>query len=379
MFARLDLFQLQQLWWIIIAIVGSLFLFLSFVQGGQTLLFSMAKNDLEKSLVVNSLGRKWKLTFTTLVLLGGALFAAFPLFYSTSFGGAYWVWILILFTFILQAVSYEFRRKPGNLLGARTYEVFLFANGSLGLLLFGAAIGTFFTGSDFELDAYNQVTWQHDWRGLEAATNSFNLAFGLFLVFLARVLATLYLYNNIVHPALEERIRKAAFTNLVYALPFLGYVLISLITMDGYGVDNTTGLVTMVKGKYLANLYALPVCGLGFLLVGLVLVIWGVAIGRFMKRKSGIWFAGPGVVLIGMAIFFCAGFNDTAFYPSRFDLGSSLTIHNASSSRYTLIAMSYVALAIPIVFAYIGHVWRLLDTKKMSADEVKGEEADEMY
>jgi len=379
MFSRLDLSQLQQLWWIIIAVVGSLFLFLSFVQGGQTLLFSMAKNDLEKSLVVNSLGRKWKLTFTTLVLLGGALFAAFPLFYATSFGGAYWVWILILFTFILQAVSYEFRRKPGNLLGAKTYEIFLFANGSLGLLLFGAAIGTIFTGSDFELNAYHQVTWQHAGRGLEAAANPFNLALGLFLVFLARVLGALYLANNIIHQALEERTRKAAFTNLVYAFPFLGYVLVNLMTMDGYGVDPATGLVTMVKGKYLTNLLALPVFGLGFLLGGLVLVIWGVAIGRFKKSKSGIWFAGPGVVLIGMAIFFCAGFNDTAFYPSRFDPGSSLTIHNASSSRYTLIAMSYVALAIPMVFAYVGHVWHLMDTKKMSVDEVRGEEADEMY
>jgi cytochrome d ubiquinol oxidase subunit II len=384
MFGKLDLAQLQQLWWIIASVVGSLFLFLTFVQGGQTLLRTSTKNDLEKSMVINSIGRKWELTFTTLVLFGGALFAAFPLFYASSFGGAYWVWISILFTFIVQAVSFEFRKKPGNLLGAGTYELFLFINGSIGILLIGAAVGTFFTGSNFQLNDYNLVSWQHPLRGLEAAFNLFNVSLGLFLVFLARVLGSMYLVNNIdfTNPALhdlEKRLRKETFTNLLLALPFLLYVLISLLFMEGFSIDPATGTVFMEKYKYLHNLLAMPVT-LGLLLIGIVLVVLGVVTTRYSFKKSGIWFGGLGTVLTGLAIFFTAGFNNTPFYPSKFDLQSSLSIVNASSSHYTLTAMSYIALAVPFVLAYIAYFWRLMDARKLSAGEISDpRQAKELY
>ncbi len=381
MFGNLDTTVLQQLWWIIDSLVGSIFLFLIFVQGGQTMIGQLGKTPVEKSLIINSLGRKWELTFTTLVLFGGAMFAAFPKFYATSFGGAYWVWILILFTFVIQAVSYEFRKKPGNLLGERVYEIFLFINGSVGILLIGAAVGTFFTGSNFTLNEYNFVTWTNPLRGLEAAFSLFNLSLGLFLVFNARILGGMYLVNNIDfagHEALEQRIRKSVLVNLLYALPFLLYVLISLLFMDGYAVDPASGKVSLVSGKYLGNLLAMPL-SLVLLLLGLVLVIWGVVGTAFLDKRSGIWFGGVGTVLVGLTVFFIAGFNNTAFYPSKADLQSSLTIHNASSSHYTLTAMSYVALLVPLVLAYIAYVWKLMDAKKISAEEVAGDKAHEMY
>ena len=376
MIGNLDISILQQLWWIIVAIVGSLFLFLNFVQGGQTLLWQVAKGDIEKALVINSLGRKWELTFTTLVLFGGALFAAFPKFYATSFGGAYWVWMLILFTFIIQAVSYEFRKKPGNVFGEKTYELFLFINGSVGILLIGAAVGTFFTGSNFTLNQFNQVSWTHPLMGLEAAFSLFNLSLGLFLVFNARVIGSMYLLNNIdlsTVPDLEQRLRKACLTNLVCALPFLLYILASLLLMKGYSFDES-GVVTIVSGKYLENLLAMPIV-LGLLLVGLVLVVWGVIITSFLGGFRAIWFGGLGTVLVGLAVFFTAGFNNTPFYPSKVDLQSSLTIYNASSSHYTLTAMSYVALVIPFVLAYIVYVWKLMDSKKIGHDDINDSKA----
>jgi len=383
MFGKLDLMQLQQLWWIIASIVGSLFLFLTFVQGGQTLLKTTAKTDLEKSMVINSIGRKWELTFTTLVLFGGALFAAFPLFYATSFGGAYWVWIAILFTFVVQAVSFEYRKKPNNLLGSRTYELFLFLNGSVGILLIGAAVGTFFTGSAFQLDDYNLVMWQHPLRGLEAAFNPFNVSLGLFLVFLARSLGAMYLINNIdfrldIMRDLEKRLRRAAFANLLAGLPFLLFVLFRLVTMDGFAIDPASGAVIMEAGKYLHNLLAMPVA-LGLLLAGLVLVVLGVLACRFSGTKGSIWFGGLGTVLVGLAIFFTAGFNNTPFYPSNFDLNSSLSIYNASSSRYTLTAMSYIALAVPFVLGYIAYFWHLMDREKLSTGEVSDFNTKETY
>ncbi len=381
MFGNLDTTTLQQLWWIIDSLVGSLFLFLIFVQGGQTLLWQLGKANVEKSLIINSLGRKWEMTFTTLVLFGGALFAAFPKFYATSFGGAYWVWMLILFTFIVQAVSYEFRKKPNNFLGEKVYELFLFINGSVGILLIGAAVGTFFTGSNFVLNEYNFVTWTNPLRGLEAAFSLFNLSLGLFLVFNARLLGAMYLLNNIDFTGYEDfeaRTRKAVLVNLLCALPFLLYFLISLVVMDGFGVDPKTGIVSMVSGKYLANLLSMPLV-LIFLLAGLVLVIWGVVTTSFRGKNNGIWFGGLGTVLVGLAVFFTAGFNNTAFYPSKAALQSSLTIYNASSSHYTLTAMSYVALLIPVVLAYVVYVWYLMDAKKITAAEVTGEQADEMY
>ncbi|MDW7771513.1 MAG: cytochrome d ubiquinol oxidase subunit II [Desulfobulbaceae bacterium] len=374
MIGSLDTTILQQLWWLIVSVVGSLFLFLTYIQGGQTLLWQVAKTDTEKALVINSLGRKWEITFTTLVLFGGALFAAFPKFYATSFGGAYWVWIAILFTFVLQAVSYEYRMKPGNMLGPKTFEVFLFINGSVGILLIGAAVGTFFTGSNFMLSEYNLVTWTHPLRGLEAAFSLFNVSLGLFLVFNARTLGAMYLVNNIDfsgHPELEDRLRRSTMINFLSSLPFLLYVLISLLFMTGFHVDGQ-GVVSLVAGKYLANILVNPVI-LVLLPAGLLLVIIGVLRAAKTTGTSGIWFAGPGTVLVGLAVFFIAGYNDTAFYPSRADLQSSLTIYNASSSHYTLTAMTYVAMTIPFVLAYIAYVWKSMDTRKLTADEVSGD------
>lgn len=376
MIGNLDTVILQQIWWLLVAVVGSLFLFLTFVQGGQSLLWQLGKNDTEKSLIVNSLGRKWELTFTTLVLFGGALFAAFPKFYSTSFGGAYWVWMLILFTFILQAVSYEYRRKPSNLYGAGVYEFFMLINGVVGILLIGAAVGTFFTGSNFTLNMFNQVSWTHPLRGVEAAFSLFNLSFGLFLVFNARVLGAMYLLNNIDYTGMldfETRVRKACLTNLVCALPFLLYILISLLVMDGFGVDES-GVVSMVSGKYLSNLIAMP-WALGMLLGGLVLVVLGVFITSFNTSKRGIWFAGLGTVLVGLAVFFIAGYNGTAFYPSKVDLQSSLTIYNASSSHFTLTAMTYVAFLIPVVLGYIVYFWYKMDSKEISLEDIADKKA----
>jgi len=369
---------LQQLWWLIASVVGSLFLFLTFVQGGQTLLGSVAVTDLEKRLVINSLGRKWELTFTTLVLFGGALFAAFPLFYATSFGGAYRAWIAILFTFIIQAVSYEYRKKPDNLLGSAVYEIFLVINGSVGIFLIGAAVGTFFTGASFSLNEFNSVTWHGPLRGIEAANNLFNISLGVFLVFVARVLGGQYLLNSIDFSAaetgrLEANLRRSVLRNFILLLPFLLIVLLRLITMSGYAVDPATGTVALEKGKYLANLLAMPQYLL-LLLVGLVLVIWSVVLTVFKGSRKGIWFAGFGTVLVGLTVFGLAGYNNTAFYPSTYDPQSSLTIYNASSSHYTLTAMTYVALAVPFVLAYIAYFWNRMDSTKLSVGEVAGQE-----
>ncbi len=375
MIGSLDHMVLQQIWWLLASIVGSLFLFLTFVQGGQSLLWQVAKDDTEKSLIINSLGRKWELTFTTLVLFGGALFAAFPKFYATSFGGAYWVWILILFTFVIQAVSYEYRKKPGNLLGSTVYELFLFINGVVGILLIGAAVGTFFTGSNFVLDDYNRVTWMHPLRGLEAAFNTVNLALGIFLALNARVLGSMYLVNNIDYatlPLLEQRLRKATLVNFLCSLPFLLYVLIRLVIMSGFGVDES-GTVEMVAFKYLKNLIAMPWVIL-LLLLGLAGVIWGVVLTVIKRGDRGIWFAGAGTVFVGLTVFFLAGYNNTAFYPSKVDLQSSLTIVNASSSHFTLTVMTYVAFVIPIVLAYIAYVWKQMDSEKITVEEVAADE-----
>jgi len=383
MFDNFTLAQLQQLWWLIVSVIGALFVFLTFVQGGQSLLSFVARNDLEKSLVINSLGRKWELTFTTLVLFGGALFAAFPLFYATSFGGAYWIWIAILFTFVLQAVSFEFRKKPGNLLGARTYELFLFLNGTIGILLIGIVLATFFSGSSFQLDDYNQVLWQHPMLGLETAFSFFNVSFGIFLVLLARTLGALYLLNNIdfrlqLVKDMEKRLRKAVATNLIGAIPFLLYFMYNLATVEGYAVKPESGEIFMESGKYLQNLLAMPGV-LAMLAAGLLFILLGAAVARRPSGKSGIWFSGLGSILVALSLFLTAGFNNTAFYPSSFDLNSSLTIYNASSSRYTLTTMSYIALAVPLVLAYIAYFWRKMDREKLSTGEVSDFTAKEIY
>ncbi|RUM38884.1 MAG: cytochrome d ubiquinol oxidase subunit II [Desulfobulbus sp.] len=365
--------QLQELWWLICSVVGSLFLFLTFVQGGQTLLWQVAETDTDKDLIINSLGRKWELTFTTLVMFGGALFAAFPKFYATSFGGAYWVWILILFTFIIQAVSYEFRKKPNNILGARVYEGFLLVNGVVGILLIGAAVGTFFTGSNFILSQYNLVTWTSSLRGLEAAFSLFNLSVGLFLVFNARALGAMYLLNNIDftdNDGLEERLRAATYKNFLYSLPFLGWFVLQVIPMDGYGIAQN-GEIIRVTFKYFLNLIEVPALFIS-LVLGLVLVVTGVMLTAKTSARCGIWSSGLGTVLLGLAIFGMAGFNNTAFYPSKVDLQSSLTIYNASSTLYTLQVMTWVALLIPVVLAYIIYVWKSMDSRKMSLADLGG-------
>ena len=378
MFGNLDYSTLQVIWWVIASVVGALFVFLQFVQGGQSMLFTLPHNEEEKTLIVNSLGRKWELTFTTLVLFGGALFAAFPKFYATSFGGAYWVWMAILFTFVVQAVSYEYRKKPDNLLGSRTFEVFLFINGTVGLILIGAAVGTFFTGSAFSLNEYNQVSWHTNTRGLEAASNLFNVAFGVMLVFLARTSAGMYLLNNIDHEALNARCRKSVLINFLWLLPFLLFVLLSLVTMQGFHVDPESGNVMMMKGKYLKNLLGNPVLVI-LLLAGLGLVIYAVFITAFKGSRKGIWFAGLGVVLTALCVFLLPAFNNTPFYPSYADLNSSLTNFNASSSKYTLVAMTYVALLVPFVLAYISYLWKMMDSKKLTSEEMSGEDSHEMY
>lgn len=376
MIEQLDYATLQHLWWLLCSVVGSLFLFLTFVQGGQSLLWQVAKTQTEKDLVINSLGRKWEMTFTTLVLFGGALFASFPKFYSTSFGGAYWVWIAILFTFIVQAVSYEFRRKPWNIFGSLVYEGFLFINGVVGILLIGAAVGTFYTGSNFQLDGNNFVTWTHPLRGLEAAlspslSSIFNIAMGLFLVFNARTLGAMYLLNNIEMgevPEMEPRLRQACWQNLILSLPFCLLIVGSLLFMRGFGIVDDQGTIGIVSFKYLQNLVANPWL-LALLLAGLALLIWGVWKTVKTTATCGIWYGGLGTVLVGLTVLLLPAYNNTAFYPSKSHLQSSLTIYNASSSPYTLKVMTYVALGIPFVLAYVAYVWWAMNRTKIKIED----------
>ena len=376
MIENLDYATLQHLWWLLCSVVGALFLFLTFVQGGQSLLWQVARTKTEKSLVINSLGRKWEMTFTTLVLFGGALFASFPKFYSTSFGGAYWVWILILFTFIVQAVSYEYRRKPWNVLGSLVYEGFLLINGTVGILLIGAAVGTFYTGANFQLDGNNFVTWTHPYRGLEAAlspsvSSIFNIALGLFLVFNARTLGAMFLVNSIdLNEAADmgTRLRAACWQNFVISLPFLLLILGSLLFMRGYGIVDDAGTIDIVSFKFLRNLVANP--WLILLLVGgLALVVAGVWKTARTSETGGIWYGGLGTVLVGLTVLLLPAYNLTAFYPSKADPQSSLTIYNASSSPYTLKVMTYVALGIPFVLAYVAYVWWAMGRSKITIED----------
>ena len=372
MFETLSLITLQQYWWLIVSLLGSLFVFLSFVQGGETLLFSIAKNETEKSLLINTLGRKWEFTFTTLVTFGGAFFASFPLFYATSFGGAYWVWFAILFSFVIQAVSYEFRIKPANFLGARTYEVFLFINGLLGPLLIGTAVGTFFNGAMFSLDDMKHVTWGTPFRGLEAVLTFHNLALGLAVLFLSRVLGLLYFMNSVDNEKIYSRSKTHLLYNTIPFLVFFLYFLIALLFKDGFAYNPESGEITVESYKYLHNLLAMPINTI-MLLVGVVGVLWGI-ISSFLKGGTkGIWFAGGGTVLTVWALFILAAFNHTSFYPSVFDLQSSLTIENASSSRFTLVTMSYVSLFVPFVLGYIWYAWKAMNNKQISTEEIEQE------
>ena len=369
MFENLTLLQLQQYWWILGSLLGALLVFLMFVQGGQTLLSRVASNEDERNLAVNSIGSKWEFTFTTLVTFGGAMFAAFPKFYSTSFGGAYWVWMLILLCFILQAVSYEFRRKNGNFLGTKTYDLFLFINGSIGVILIGAAVSTFFTGSQFSVSEYNLSRWETPTRGLEAALNIYNVALGLAIFFLARILGAMYFLNSIDNANINAKARKQVMINTILFLVFFLFYVVSLLLRKGFAYDPQTKVVFMEAYKYFHNLLAMPIV-LVIFLIGVVLVLYSIFITLFKNSNKGIWAGGIGTVLTVFAVFLIAGLNHTSFYPSTYDLQSSLTIENASSSKYTLTAMSYVSLLIPFVLLYIFYAWRALNKKKLDIKDI---------
>jgi len=371
---------LQQYWWFLVSLLGGLLVFLLFVQGANSLIFVLGRDEAERALIVNSTGRKWELTFTTLVTFGGAFFASFPLFYSTSFGGAYWLWMLILVSFVLQAVSYEFQSRPGNVVGRRIYRYALVLNGFLGPFLLGAAVATFFNGSAFVVDkgvmdgasASPVISrWANGWHGLDALADPWNLVLGLAVFFLARVLGALYLLNNIADDALQPRIRRRVMTEavpfLIFFLGFLGH----LLTKPGYAVSPETGVVSLESGKYLHNFLAMPAVTVLFL-AGVVLVLLG--IGRTLLRKDsvrGIWPAGIGTVLTVLALLLVAGYNHTAYYPSTADLQSSLTLSGSCSSEFTLEAMAWVSLFIPFVLAYIAYVWHALDRRSLTREELR--------
>ena len=376
---------LQQYWSLLVSLLGALLVFLMFVQGANSMIFQLGWNAESRRMIVNSSGRKWEFTFTTLVTFGGAFFASFPLFYSTSFGGAYWLWMLILFTFVLQAVSYEFQNKIGNLLGPKTFQTFLVINGLVGPLLLGGAVATFFEGSNFIVAKENLISspiisdgvgapiissWANASHGLDALLNPWVLVLGLAVMFLAQVLGTLYIINNVDN----EDIRSRASVRLVgAAVPFLIFFvtyLVHLLLIEGYAYDDT-GVIFMKPYKYLHNfidMWYLTV----ILLIGVVLVLYGV--GKTVVSKTyikGIWPAGIGVVLVVLVLLLCAGWNNTAYYPSTADLQSSLTLKNSCSSEFTLRTMFWVSLLIPFVLAYIIYAWRAIDKKKITSDEIQ--------
>ena len=381
----MDYTFLQQYWWFLVSLLGALLVFLMFVQGANSMLFSLGANDVERRLIVNSTGRKWEFTFTTLVTFGGAFFASFPLFYSTSFGGAYWLWMIILFSFVLQAVSYEFQNKLGNLLGARTFQWCLVINGILGPLLLGGAVATFFNGSNFVVSKENLVdgfelqpvisSWANASHGLDALLDPWNLVLGFAVFFLARVLGILYVMNNVN----DENIRSRGSVRLVGAsVPFVVLFvafLVHVVLKDGYAYDPATGLISIVPLKYLDNLLTLWYVSV-VLLIGVVLVLYGIV--RTIVSKTyigGIWPAGIGTVLTVLAFLLTAGLNNTAYYPSNADLQSSLTIVNSCSSEFTLGVMAVVSILVPFVIAYIVYAWYSIDKKKLDKEEISTDEA----
>ena len=376
---------LQQYWWFLVSLLGALLVFLMFVQGANSMIFSLGANDVERRLIVNSTGRKWEFTFTTLVTFGGAFFASFPLFYSTSFGGAYWLWMIILFSFVVQAVSYEFQNKLGNLLGTRTYQWCLVANGILGPLLLGGAVATFFNGSNFLVAKDNMVdgfelqpvisSWANASHGLDALLDPWNLVLGFAVFFLARVLGILYVMNNVD----DENIRCRGSVRLIgTAVPFVVLFvafLVHVLLKDGFAYDPSTGVISIVPMKYLNNFITLWYVSL-VLVVGVVLVLYGII--RTIVSKTyicGIWPAGIGTVLTVLSLLLCAGLNNTAYYPSLADLQSSLTIANSCSSEFTLQVMSVVSILVPVVLAYIVYAWHSIDKKKLDKEELTTDEA----
>lgn len=372
----MSLYFLQHYWWILISILGGALVFLLFVQGGQSLLYTIGKNKAERDLIVNTLGHKWEYTFTTLVVFGGAFFASFPLFYSTSFGGAYVVWMLILFCFVLQAVSYEYRNKPNNFLGTRTYEIFLIINGCVAPFLLGTAVATFFTGSPFRLGTMHDVEWLTPWRGLDAlfVFTNYTLAFAVF--FLARTLACLYFIPTIDNEMIRERsLRQLRYNSVPFVVTFLLFLGL-ILCGSGYGISDG-GTVELVPYKYFHNLLEMPANTLIFV-VGVVCVLYGIIRTLVCPDwRKGIWFSGSGTILTVVTLFILVGFNNTAFYPSSAEINSSLTIYNASSSLYTLKTMSYVSIIVPVVIAYIWYAWRSMTRKPMDTKEL--DEADNKY
>ena len=374
-----DISLLQHYWWFLVSLLGALLVFLMFVQGGQSLIWTLGKTEEQRRMLLLATGRKWELTFTTLVTFGGAFFASFPLFYSTSFGGAYWVWVLILLCFVLQAVSYEFQLKRRNVLGTTTYRVFLLLNGVLGPLLIGTAVGTFFSGAEFVVNK-SAVTgtampvisyWTNALHGLEAALVPANLMLGISVLLLTRVLACLYFQNSIADAELAEQCRKRLWLECGFFLLFFLTWLINWLTSAGFAYHPESGEVYSAPYKYLHNLLEMPAVA-AVLAVGVLLVLWGMVQGLRGGRR-GIWATGPGSVLVVLALLLCAGWNNTAYYPSVADMQSSLTIVNSSSSLFTLRTMTYVSFIIPFVLAYITWAWRALDREPITPAEVEQE------
>lgn len=371
---------LQHYWWFVISLLGALLVFLLFVQGGQGLLYAIGRDERERTMIVNVLGRKWETTFTTLVTFGGAFFASFPLFYSTSFGGACYVWFAILLVFVIQAVAYEFRRKPSNLLGERTYEAFLQINGIAGALLLGVAVATLFTGADFTVDRLNIADaggntaisrWTSPWHGLEALADWRNWALGLAVLFLSRLLALHYFMNTIDDETIFERSRRrslcAAMPMVVSLLLFLGAILLS----EGYRAE-ADDIIVVEPMLYLHNFAAMPYLAV-MLAAGVGAVLWGIWRGWRGSRKA-IWWSGAGTVLTVLALLLSAGWNSTAYYPSLADAQSSLTIASSSSSEFTLRTMAYVSIAVPFVVGYIWWTWRAMNSRRMTRSEAEGDE-----
>lgn len=373
---------LQNYWWFLVSLLGAILVFLLFVQGGNSLLFNLGRSEMERTMLVNSTGRKWEFTFTTLVTFGGAFFASFPLFYSTSFGGAYWLWMIILFSFVLQAVSYEFQSKLGNLLGKKTYQVFLVINGVVGPVLLGAAVATFFNGSNFVINKGNLTDemmpvislWANGWHGLDAFLDPWNLMLGLAVFFLARLLGNLYFINNIRSEELIPRCRRQLISDAVpFLIFFLAFVIRTLLK-DGFAVNPETGEVYMEPYKYFQNLIQMPYL-LVLFLVGVVGVLYGLIRSVFCKTfTKGIWFAGIGTILTVLALLLSVGYNHTAYYPSLSDLQSSLTLANSCSSKFTLEVMAYVSILVPFVLAYIFYAWRAIDRKPITPEEMRNDE-----
>lgn len=372
---------LQHYWWLVISLLGALLVFLLFVQGGQSLIYGIGKTDEERTLLVNALGRKWETTFTTLVTFGGAFFASFPLFYSTSFGGAFYVWMLILFVFVIQAVAYEFRSKPHNVFGRKTYDLFLMLNGIAGPLLLGVAVATLFTGAHFTVDRLNIADlggntsisqWTTPWHGLEAVADPRNLALGLAVVFLSGTLGCQYFLNAVEDATLALRARRTMRTYAVLFLVFFLAFFVSLLFADGYAADPATGTISVEPRKYLHNLLEMPYVT-AVLLAGVLSLLWSIVEGWRGNRKA-IWFGGFGTVLAVLGLLLCAGWNRTAYYPSLADMQSSLTIANSSSSEFTLKVMSFVSLAIPVVLAYIWYAWRSLSRPPITREEMQSDD-----